>query len=132
MVRVNRPRRAEEGQDLVEFAIVLPLLMLLVLGLAEMAVAVLRHNTLSNAAREGARVGIIAGATERQVLDTVEARALTLGLTDANVTVTFDDEARRVAVVVTYEHHLLTGVLLEIFGGNPAIPMRAGATMRRE
>jgi hypothetical protein len=85
------------------------------------------------ASRAGAtdRQGI-AGATERQVLDAVEARALALGLTDDNVTVSFDDAARRVSVMVTYEHELLTGALLQFFGGDLVLPLRAAATMRRE
>jgi hypothetical protein len=42
-----------------EFGLVLPLLMLLILGLADVARAVYTYNVISNAAREGAREAIL-------------------------------------------------------------------------
>ena len=52
------PRR-EAGQELVEFALILPLLLLLFLGIIEFGRAMLAYNTIANAAREGARYGIV-------------------------------------------------------------------------
>jgi Flp pilus assembly protein TadG len=57
------------GQEVVEYALILPLLMLLFLGIVEFGWAVLSYNTIANAAREGARFGIVhpttAGIMER-------------------------------------------------------------------
>ncbi|MDA8216142.1 MAG: pilus assembly protein, partial [Dehalococcoidales bacterium] len=47
------------GQALVEFALILPLIVLLTAGLIDGARAILLYNTVSNAAREGARFGIV-------------------------------------------------------------------------
>lgn len=47
------------GQSLVEFALVLPMLMLLIIGIFDVGRAVFIWATLSNAAREGARYGAI-------------------------------------------------------------------------
>jgi Flp pilus assembly protein TadG len=58
---LNRLRR-ERGQDgvaLVEFALVLPMLLLFLVGLTDLGRAVYYMNTMENAAREGARVGIV-------------------------------------------------------------------------
>lgn len=51
-------RRGESGQAMVEFAIVLPVLILLVLGITEFGRALSALIVLQNAAREGARYGI--------------------------------------------------------------------------
>lgn len=47
------------GQSLVEFAIVLPIFVLVVIGLFDGALAVYNYSTVSNAAREGARVAMV-------------------------------------------------------------------------
>lgn len=47
------------GQALVEFALILPILLLLTVGLIDAARAILAYNSVSNAAREGARFGIV-------------------------------------------------------------------------
>ena len=55
-------RRLERGATLIETALVLPLLILLAIGLSETGFAVVDWLAVSNAAREGARVGSAAGA----------------------------------------------------------------------
>jgi len=57
MGRSIHPRRRERGQELVEFALILPLLLLLIVGIFEFGYIVFAYNTLSNAVREGARLG---------------------------------------------------------------------------
>ena len=54
-----RARRRPSGQSLAEFALVLPVLLLLFMGILDFGRAVYAYNTLSNAAREGARVAIV-------------------------------------------------------------------------
>jgi Flp pilus assembly protein TadG len=49
----------ERGQSLVEFALVIPVLLLLFMGILDFGRAIYAYNTLSNAAREGARVAIV-------------------------------------------------------------------------
>jgi Flp pilus assembly protein TadG len=51
----------ERGATLLETAIVLPMLITLALGMAEIGFLVIDHMAVSNAAREGARVGAAAG-----------------------------------------------------------------------
>ena len=52
-------RGSEKGQDLVEFALVTPLLVLILLGILEFSLVMFCYNSISNAAREAARYGII-------------------------------------------------------------------------
>jgi Flp pilus assembly protein TadG len=55
MRRTNRPK----GQALVEFALVLPLFLLLVFGLIDMGRLVYMNSTISQAAREATRVAAV-------------------------------------------------------------------------
>ncbi|MDQ2951926.1 MAG: pilus assembly protein, partial [Chloroflexota bacterium] len=54
--------RGDRAQALVEFAFVLPILLLVVTGLIDVARAVWAENTLAYAAREGTRYAIVHGA----------------------------------------------------------------------
>jgi Flp pilus assembly protein TadG len=55
----RRARQRTPGQSLVEFAIVIPVFMFTLLGLIDVARLVYLNSTLSQAAREGARVGSV-------------------------------------------------------------------------
>jgi len=52
----SRQRDRQEGQGLVEFALVLPVFMLLIFGLFDVGSLVFANSALSQGAREGARV----------------------------------------------------------------------------
>lgn len=94
------------GQSLVEFALVFPIIVLLVAGFVEIGRAVFAYNTIANAARQGVRVAAVnqlADVTEcdttRPVEDPFEPhwsiRGCTivagnsLGITTANVAVAY-------------------------------------------
>jgi hypothetical protein len=96
------------GQGLTEFALVLPIFILVVVSLFDLGRAVFAYNTLTNAAREGARLAIV-----NQDVPTIVARAKAqtaiVELDDPSVTVAFyqrnldgtpnlDDECDLVAV----------------------------------
>ena len=49
-------RRSTEGSELVEFALVLPLLMILAVGIADLSNAFILRDKLTSAAREGTRI----------------------------------------------------------------------------
>ncbi|MBI2862078.1 MAG: pilus assembly protein [Chloroflexi bacterium] len=48
-----------KGQALVEFALVAPIVFLVIIGVIEMSRGVYLYNTLANVAREGARAGMV-------------------------------------------------------------------------
>lgn len=84
------------GQSLVEFALVLPVFLLIVLGVIEVSRAVWQENTLAYAAREGSRYAIVHGSagspvafpdSHQEVIDTVVRSAL--GVPNVTVTVTW-------------------------------------------
>jgi Flp pilus assembly protein TadG len=59
MMRLRNRRKPSRGQTLVEFALVIPLFVLLLFGIVDFGRAVLAYNSISNAAREGARTAIV-------------------------------------------------------------------------
>ena len=60
-MRLFRRLRQEDGAQLVEFALVLPLLLFVVLGIAEFGIIFQRYEVVTNAAREGARLAVLPG-----------------------------------------------------------------------
>ncbi|MEP7003553.1 MAG: TadE/TadG family type IV pilus assembly protein [Chloroflexota bacterium] len=68
--RIGRLRavRDEGAQSLVEFALVLPLFLLLVTGIFDVARAVWQENTLAYSAREGTRYAIVHGSAGSPVV----------------------------------------------------------------
>jgi Flp pilus assembly protein TadG len=125
MGRSHIPRHRQRGQELVEFALILPLLLLLMVGIFEFGYVVFAYNTLSNAVREGARLGSV-NPVEADILG--RARNLTSGLDQGEIdgdiwTVTITEA--RVSVEVAYEHESMTGF---IFGLGP-ITLRAASSM---
>jgi len=125
--------RNRRGQSVVEFALVLPLLLLLVFGATEFSRAWLTMNVLTAASREGCR---LAAVTEPQV-DAVIARVEEVcdagRVTPSDVIVTGpdpDDEHRRVTVTVRTDFEVIPGTVLGTFSGT--LPLSATAVMRHE
>lgn len=61
-------RDDERAQALVEFALVMPIFLLLVTGIFDVARAVWQENTLAYAAREGTRYAIVHGASGNPIV----------------------------------------------------------------
>jgi Flp pilus assembly protein TadG len=85
----RRPRHStRRGQALVEFALVIPIFLLVLVAIFDLGRAVFAYNTLTNAAREGARMAIV-----NQYKPTIVARAkqqtAIVELNDPSVTVDF-------------------------------------------
>lgn len=59
LVGINA-RRMQHGIAVVEFALILPLLLLLLLGTIDISLALLDKSLITNASREGARAGVVA------------------------------------------------------------------------
>lgn len=118
-----------KGQGLVEFALVVPLLLLLVIGIAEFGRAWMTKNILTGAAREGVRIL----AVEMGGVAAAEARAdnvlKSAGITTATVTVIDASSYEPVSVTVTYNFPV---VLAGFIPGLDNIPLSSTTTMRRE
>jgi Flp pilus assembly protein TadG len=88
MTALGSRRHRSRGQALVEFAIVLPIITLVVLGLFDLGRAVFSYNTLAQAARQANRTAIVDQDSDRVTAVAIDA-APTIGLSASNVTVCF-------------------------------------------
>jgi TadE-like protein len=62
-LRAPRRRARGAGQSLVEFALVLPLFLAILIGMVDIGRAIWANNVIANAAREAARYAIVHGGT---------------------------------------------------------------------
>jgi hypothetical protein len=125
-----RHRIGEKGQELVEYALVLPILLLLILGIVDFSLTIFAYNSIANAAREGARRGVVPSANEQDVIDAAIGRTGGVALTDSNISVVSSTE--QITVTVEYDHSLISGAIIRIAGGSSVLHLRSEATMLKE
>lgn len=83
----TRLKHSESGQALTEFALVMPVVLLLLIGIIEFGRAWNVQQVMTDAAREGARHGVLANPaiTQQSVIGTINA-ALARAAIDTNTT----------------------------------------------
>ena len=133
--------RDERGQALVEFALVLPILLILVLGIIEFGRAWNLHQTITHAAREGARMAAMfdADVTQTEVETEVENSIRASGFNPADADITFDGfkAGRGEVVTVRIEMPFRFGFLapfvsLASADGTGSVNLATYARMRNE
>lgn len=128
----SRYRKCEDGQGLVEFALILPLLMLLLMGLIQFGFIFNGQITLTSAAREGARLAVV-NEDDNEVMDRVESSAVALLLTVDKDNITIDrnlPDDDMLSVTVDGEVQIIMPFLNMLTG--PQFPLSAMSTMRIE
>jgi len=80
-------RKDRRGTAVVEFAVVAPLFITLVFGMIEYGRMVMVQQLLTNASREGARMGVLDGATTAAVQSSVTSYLTNASISGATVTV---------------------------------------------
>ena len=131
--------RKEAGQDLVEYALVLPLFLFLTLSVIEFSLLYFQYSTITNAAREGARAGIVMpnDACDQSCLDahSVDVAGMMItGLNPADLHIQVEHPVEDlITVVVTYDSGFVTRAVAQAAGQEDfAITLRSASTMRRE
>ncbi len=137
--------RRRGGQAVVEFALILPLFMLLVFGTLEFGRAYYDMHLITNAARGGARVGSLPGKVESDVTSAVDASMNDVGLHSPwTTTVQVEDktgtvrtggladaqEGDTVTVTVAYVFSVFSGHILP--GVNSSLTLHGRCTFRHE
>lgn len=79
-------RRNRRGAAVVEFAVVSPVFFLLVFGMIEYGRMVMVQQLLTNAAREGARVGVLDNSTASDVTTAVNNYLTAANINNATIT----------------------------------------------
>jgi Flp pilus assembly protein TadG len=83
---------ARTGQTLVEFALILPIFLLILVGIFDAGRLVYAYNTVNNAAREGGREATV-NQTEADIQARAAQHAVALDIPAANVAVSFQQPA---------------------------------------
>jgi Flp pilus assembly protein TadG len=106
--------RGEAGQGLIEMAIILPMLLVLVVGVVEIANGLNAYITVVNSARDGARIAAKGNAddTAIQSLVTTEMDDLSNPSADVDVEYVVIDGVDAVKVTACHDHELILGVTL--------------------
>ena len=136
MMSVRNTRRSESGASAVEFALLLPLLMMVLFGIIELGLVLHQQSILTNASREGARLGIvqsIPAITNGQINAAIDTYLTGSGISPGNVTrsiVAGGPTGTPVQVTLTlpYTYAVLPGLT----GITPTINLTAQTVMRHE
>jgi len=143
--------KSERGAELIEFALVFPLLLLVVVGIVDFGFLFQRMEVVTNAAREGARIAVLPGYSQADVRARACNYVQTGGIqltgtcpTPSNLTVNVNMAysipmgggatmtGKRVEVVYTHQF-LFLGPIMGLFGGSfTNTPLRGVAIMRDE
>jgi hypothetical protein len=155
-------RRCDSGQAVIEMALTLPLLLLVVFGIFDFGFMFQRYEVVTNAAREGARLGVLpqynALEARSRALDYLEtggviggpvaaggcpaARTISPGSICADLSEQVVDvvgstpvkTVQQVTMVVEFDHeHAFVGPIMSLFGGSlGTVRLRAVSIMRKE
>ncbi len=103
------------GQALVEFALVLPVLMLLIIGMMEFGLIINQYMVVTEAAREGARSAAV-GNSNTTIISVTKIAASQIDTSELTVTISpADTRVRGNSVTVTVEKPVAITTLLSPF-----------------
>ena len=131
-----RRHRRERGQAAVEFALVLPLFLLLLFAICEFGRVWMTQHVLTTASRTGARVGILPASLPADVTTQVNSYLTGAGLDPADAIITTSGVGSAVSagtpvqVQVAYDISILSGSLIPALQGT--ITLNSTTTMRHE
>lgn len=132
MRTINQYVRSNRGQTVVEFALILPVVLLLLGGMLEFGRVFHDYLVVTAAAREGARTAAV-GSDNATVISTVKEAASTIDRGSLTVGVTPSTRVRgeSVTVKVTNKVPLIIPLISVFFPENP-YPVSGTAVMRVE
>jgi hypothetical protein len=142
---VRRRRRSDSGAELIELAIVLPILLIVVAGIVDFGFLFRRYEAITNAAREGARVAILPNFNDVDVQERVKQYIDSTGLdrnasvvplpTHSTLTLSTGATVDVVTVHVFYPAEFsYLGPFLQLVGGShrDSIMLKGTSVMRSE
>ena len=141
---MKRLKFTRRGQAVVEFALVLPLILIMVISVFEFARAWNIQQVLTDAAREGARVAVV-GAGNEEAEGPLKAKVTTklnnalsvagIDPSDASYTMpgvgSGHDQPATIQIALPYRFVFL-GPLMEWTVGESSLTLRTSITMRNE
>lgn len=123
----------EKGQSLVEFALLVPLLILILMSIIEFGLFFNSFIIISNSTREGARLGSL-GGTDIEIELRIKETATALDSNKMTISITPNYGSRSrgdmITVKVTYDYVLISPIVSEIL--SPSINLVSDTSMRME
>ena len=136
-MHTHKRLRSESGASAVEFALLLPVLMVILFGVIECGMALYRQAILTNASREGARLGIVQStppianaAVTAKINAYLTAAGINPGTVTRNVPVLTGGTGSDVIVTLTLPYTYV--VLPGLTSITPSINLVATTVMRHE
>ena len=129
-IMLKKFNKHHEGQSLVEFALVVPIYILILMGIIEFGRAWMTMNILSSASREGARIAAVTGPDVSSVNTAVQNVLSASNLPSGTINVSGPNSNREVRVTVTINYNPITGGLVP--GLSNSIQLSRTTTMRWE
>ena len=121
-------RNRQDGQGLVEFALLLPVLMLILMSVFDFGRAIYAYSVVANSAREGARFAITDPDNPDDIITVVQNAAIGLDLAQLTVSVTYPGvDLTRVEVNYTLE--LITPLVSQLVSEDGSLVLHSSATM---
>lgn len=129
ITKTQKPTSAEQGQSIVELALIFPLLLLIMTGILDLGRAYYSYLQLTNAAREGARYGASYPKNDINIQDAAVSAAASsnVPITRNNVEVskTGTSSGSTVSVTVKVDFQFITAYIFRV----GTIPLRNTASM---
>jgi Flp pilus assembly protein TadG len=129
----------ERGAGAAEFALLLPVLLMILFGIIEFGMIMYGREVVTNATREGARAGIVQGPpkrTEPEIIAIATTYLAGTGINTANVTFTVTGEGlvnpNTLTVTATYLYSFLIPYIPTIVGIPDPLTITAQTVMRHE
>jgi len=123
--------RNSKGNAVIEFALVLPLLLLIVFGITEFGRAIMTTNILNTAAREGARLAAVSAMNDTLSVQGRVSEVLQAAKVDLkSITIEYSASNKSVKVTVTSDFEVLSAGVLDPFMGT--IELKGATVMRFE
>ena len=127
MPRIARGQKKSWGQSLAEFALAIPVFMLVLVGIAEGGYYVVATTIVSHATHEGARYGVLESTSSRAAIRTrvQESAAAVVSLVSTDINLQLNGSAAtnaeyqgreqgdRLRVTTTYTHTPLVGYVFD-------------------
>lgn len=121
-------RNRQDGQGLVEFALVLPIMMLILMSILDFGRAIYAYSVVANCAREGARFAITGPANPDDIITVVQNAAMGLDSAQLTVNVTYPG-ADLIRVEVNYTLLLITPLVSQIVSTDGSVVLHSATTM---
>lgn len=121
--------KSNRGQNLIEMALLLPVLLLLLAGMVDLGRGFHAYIVITNAAREGARYGSMhpteSADIQQHAINEAAGSGVDLGPGNVQINAPDPSSGNPIRVTVTYDLSLITGLI----AGGHSIPIQSSAEM---